>query len=85
MLDDVSATLEIKGDMKLADDSVGALPYTDKNGQLQVRRLIETGNAVTKTTAPIVSEISDLTIWDQTWRDEDDAIQGIATVEENNI
>ena len=85
MLNDVSATLEIKGDMKLADDSVGVLPYTDKNGNLQVRRLIESGNAVTKTTAPIASEISDLTIWDQTWRDEDDAIQGVATVGENNI
>ena len=40
MFNDVSATLEIKGDMKLADDSVGVLPQTDKNGNLQVSLLL---------------------------------------------
>ena len=83
MLDDVVSTLEFTGDAKLADDSVGVLPFLDTDGKLQVRRLIESGNAVFKMTAPQVGEVSDLTIFDQTWRadgDDNGPIQGIATV-----
>ena len=83
MLDGVVSTLEFTGDAKLADSSVGILPFQDADGKLQVRRLIESGNAVFKMTAPQEGEVSDLTIFDQTWRQEGDdngPIHGIATV-----
>ena len=83
MLSDVESTLEFTTEAKLADISVGVLPFEDKDGNLQVRRLIEKDNAVVKMTAPIENEISDVTIYDQTWRaegDDDGQIQGIATV-----
>ena len=83
MLDGVVSTLEFTGDAMLADSSVGVLPFQDAEGKLQVRRLIESGNAVFKMTAPQVGEVADLTIFDQTWRQEGDdtgPIHGIATV-----
>ena len=81
--EDVSAHLEFTGDTELGDNSIGVLPFKDDDGNLQVRRLIETGEAVVKVTNPIELEYKDITIFDQTWReegDDDGAIQGIATV-----
>ena len=83
--EDVSATLEFtgSGDTELGDNSVGVLPFEDEDGNLQVRRLIPSGEAVVKITSPVEVEYDDVTIYDQTWRadgDDDGDLQGIATV-----
>ena len=70
--------IEFLDETKLGDETDGALPF-EKYGKLQIGRVIESGKAVRKTTAPVTGEIDDFTILDQTWRN-GDALNGVATV-----
>ena len=81
MLSDVTGTLDLTI-KKEVDLGKGNLPVTDANGDLQVRRLIKTPDAKMTLTPKVGDELvfESVTIFDQTYKDSDGNVQGIATV-----
>ena len=81
MLSDVTGTLDLTSN-KDVDLGKGNLPVTDANGDLQIRRLIQTPDAKMTLTPKVGDELvfESVTIFDQTYKDSDGNVQGIATV-----